>query len=155
MTPDPLSHVVARFTHAMQMLVELIPYTDSSGLPRVVEIACLEDWFTNYRLLIEFVLLKPPSNCAGARDLVPGWAPAKDVEANRLRADYGWASEDVSHIGMPKPQKMTGNVAPEMLRVRATFLLDVIEELVVAMEAEQHDLAPLMRSGLGTARDHL
>lgn len=155
MTPDPLSHVVARFTHAMQMLVELIPYTERSGLPRVVEIACLEDWFTNYRLLIEFVLLKPPSNCAGARDLVPGWLPARDAEANRLRADYGWASEDVSHIGVPKPQKMTGSVAPDMLRVRATLLLDMIEELVAALETASHPLAPMMRLGLATARGHL
>jgi len=155
MTPDSLSHVVARFTHAMQMLAELIPHTDKSGLPRVVEIACLEDWFTNYRLLIEFVLLKPPSNCAGARDLVPGWVPATDLESKRLRADYGWASEDVSHIGRPKPQKTIRNVAPVMLRLRATFLLDVIEELVVAMESVQHDFARMMRLGLVTARSYL
>ena len=152
---DALSHVVARFTHAMQMLVELIPYTDRTGLPRVVEIACLEDWFTNHRLLIEFVLLKPPTNCAGARDLVPGWVPATDQESRQLRSDYGWASEDVSHIGVPKPQKMVGNTAPAMLRVRATFLLDVIEELVTSMERTQHQLAPMTRLGLTTARSRL
>lgn len=155
MTPDSLSHVVARFTHAMQMLVELIPYTAGTDLPRVVEIACLEDWFTNYRLLIEFVLLTPPSNCAGARNLVPGWVPAADEEANRLRADYGWASEDLSHIGLPKPRKMTGNASPAMLRMRAVSLLDVVEELVAAMEQAQHSLAPMTRLGLVSARSRL
>lgn len=75
--------------------------------------------------------------------------------SKRLRADYGWASEDVSHIGLPKPKKMVGNVAPEMLRFRASFLLDVVEELVLAMEANKHDYASMTRLGLTTARSRL
>jgi len=52
---DPLSHVAARFSHALTMLCDLIPYTADDPMPRVVQIGCLEDWFTNYRLLIEFL----------------------------------------------------------------------------------------------------
>ena len=147
-----LSHGVSRLSHAMQMLVELIPYTDDSHLPRVVGIACLEDWFINYRLLIEFMLLKPPSNCAGATTFVQGWGSVAAGRLGQLRADYGWASQDVSHIGIPKPNAPTGNIAPQALYVRAADLLDVVEVFVLAMEGERHPLAPMVRIALTRAR---
>jgi hypothetical protein len=127
------SHVAARFSHAPQMVAELIPFTNDTALPRVVEIACLEDWFTNYRLLIEFLFMMPPNNCASAAVLAPGWTAPEDAFTDKLKADYGWASEDVSHIGIPKPRKLTGNAAPEALKLRASWILEVASDFAAVM----------------------
>lgn len=78
------------------MLVQLIPFTDDSALPWLLQVACLEDWFTNYRLLIEFLVLTPPKNCAGAASFVSEWVPATSGSTARLREDYGFASEHVT-----------------------------------------------------------
>lgn len=152
---DPLSHVVSRLVHAIQMVADLIPHTDRSGLPRVVEIACLEDWFTNYRLVIEFLILRPPRNCVGARDLLPGWTPTTTREVQRMREDYGWASEHVAHIGQPKATALVENVAPPLLAIKANFLLDVVEEFASALEAANHNYSTIVRVGLSQARDSI
>lgn len=107
---DHSSRIVAhRFRHALLMVTDLIPHTDSPGLPETVRVACLEDWFTNYRMLIEFLLLPESSNRASAPDLVPNWAPANTAAGRKMRADYGFASEHVSHISgtrnPPRPHR--------------------------------------------------
>ena len=102
MEVDPVGHMAHRLSHAVTMLCELIPYTNDASLPAVISIACLEDWFTNYRLVIEFLVLKPPANCASARDFVPGWKARPEVKARLARGLTGWASEDVTHIGRPR-----------------------------------------------------
>jgi hypothetical protein len=78
----------------------LILYTKDASLDPVVKIACLDDRFTNYRLVIEFLLMKPPASCASAKTFVPGWRPRSENKKH-LMADYGWASEDLSQIGHP------------------------------------------------------
>ena len=50
-----------------------------------------------------------------------------------MKEDYGWASEHVSHIGYLEPDEPLVNLLPEILRVRAGRLLDVIEEFVEAI----------------------
>jgi hypothetical protein len=149
------SHIVARFVNALMMVTELVPHTVSEDLPAVVRIACLEDWFTNHRVLIEFLLLGPPKNCARAQDFVPDWEPASSREIQRLKADYGFASEHVSHIGVPKPKAMTQNVAPPILVVKAIFLLDVAEEFADALTTVDADLAGIVRVGIQGARGAL
>jgi hypothetical protein len=52
-----------------------------------VRIACLEDWFTNHRMLIEFLIIGTPKNCASAQDFVAGWKPATSREIEQLRSD--------------------------------------------------------------------
>ena len=119
---DDMSHVAGRFVHALLMVAGLIPHTNSADLPDVVRIACLEDWFTNHRMLIEFLLIGTPKNCASAQDFVPGRKPATSRESERLRADFGFASEHVSHIGMPKPDALVQNVAPPILQIKTCLL---------------------------------
>ena len=72
-SPAQLHHVAGRFSHATQMVVELCEPSADAALPAPVMFACLEDWFTNYRLLIEFLVIGPPRNCASAQTFVPGW----------------------------------------------------------------------------------
>lgn len=120
------------------MLVDLIPFTSNPELPRVVEIACLEDWFTNYRLLIEFLLLTPPSNCASAQTFVPSWAVTPSDDLTLLRADYGWASEDVSHIGHLNSADR-GPIDLPTLQLKAQRLLRVVEDFSAALHSVDHD----------------
>jgi hypothetical protein len=152
---DDMSHVAGRFAHALMMLAELIPYSDSDVLPSPVRIACLEDWFTNHRMLIEFLVIGTPNNCASAQDFIPGWRPATTRETAQLRADYGFASEHVSHIGLPRPSALAQNVTPAVLAMKASFLLDVAQEFADALEGAAHPLADMVRTGVTTARNRL
>lgn len=147
-----MSHVAARFVHALQMVAELIPHSDSADLPEVVRIACLEDWFTNHRMLVEFLIIGTPKNCASAQDFVADWKPATTSETSRLRADYGFASEHVSHIGLPKPDQLEQNVTSAILHVKAAFLFDVVHEFVNALKGADHELADMIEIGLRQAR---
>lgn len=151
----PSARVVHRFRHALMMVSELIPHTDAPDLPEPVRVACLEDWFTNYRMLVEFLILKPPKNCAGVQDLLPGWKPETTQELQRLRADYGFASEHVSHIGLPKPTELTQNVAPSILHIKAVFLLDVVDELAKALSDAEHPFAESIQLAARQAREGL
>lgn len=152
---DPTSHVVARFNHALMMVSQLIPFTDNSDLEEPVRIACLEDWFTNYRMLVEFLVIGVPKNCASAQSLLPGWKPQTTQELRRLRADYGFASEHVSHIGWPKPATPEQNVAPAILQIKAVFLLDVVDEFVAALQRASHEYADWVQLAAGRARTSL
>jgi hypothetical protein len=118
------------------MVPELIAHTDARDLSEPVRIACWEDWFTNYRMLVEFLILRAPKDSASAQDLLPGWKHETTHEVQRLRADDGFASEHVSHIGLPKPAAPTQNVAPSILHIKAVFLLDVVDAFVQALDAE-------------------
>ncbi len=149
---DPMSHVAARFSHGLLMVAELVRRTDDLTLDRVVQIACLEDWFTNYRLLIEFLLMKPPGNCAGAADLAPGWVPPESQVIRSLKADYGWASEDVSHIGIPKPRKLVGNIHPAALKIKVLWVFEVADEFTAELAKQGSPYADLIANGLAAAR---
>src|SRR4051812_33156355 len=148
-------HVVARFNHALMMVSQLIPFTGNSDFEEPVRIACLEDWFTNYRMLVEFLVIGVPKNCASAQSLLPGWKPSTSQELQRLRADYGFASEHVSHIGWPKPTALEQNVAPAILQVKAVFLLDVVDEFVYALKSVDHDFADWVELATRRARKSL
>ena len=152
---DPMTHVVSRLCNALMMVAGLIPWTDDPTLDPMVRIACVEGWFTNYRLLIEFFLMKPPDNCAGIADFAPGWKPSVSTTTKRLKSDYGWASQDVSHIGMPKPNKMTGNAAPEALKMRAGWVIEVAEEFAGELARIGSSHETMLGLGVAAARAQL
>lgn len=152
---DPMTHVVSRLCNALMMVVGLIPWTDNPTLDPIVRIACVEDWFTNYRLLIEFFVLKPPNNCASIATFAPGWEPSTSITTKKLKADYGWASQDVSHIGMPKPSTLAGNAAPEALKMRAGWVIDVAEEFAAELTRIRSPHETMLGLGVSSARAHL
>lgn len=152
---DPMTHVVSRLCNALMMVAGLVPWTDDPTLDPMVRIACVEDWFTNYRLLIEFFLMKPPDNCAGIADFAPGWKPSVSTTTKRLKSDYGWASQDVSHIGMPKPDKLTGNAAPEALKMRAGWVIEVAEEFAAELARIGSSHETMLGLGVAAARAQL
>lgn len=153
---DRSSRIVAhRFRHALSMVTDLIPHTDSPAIPEAVQIACLENWFTNYRMLIEFLLFRGASNRVGASDLVPDWEPVKTLEGVKMQADYGFASEHLSHIGYPKLAEPAQNVTPAVLRIKATALLDVVDDFVHELEQADHAQAEWIRLAADRARASL
>jgi hypothetical protein len=152
---DPVSHMASRLSHAAAMMCDLIPYTNDDSLPTAISIACLEDWFTNYRLIIEFLVMKPPANCAGAKDFVPSWKARPEVK-DRLARDYGWASEDVSHIGRPRtPAPQRGAYDPPALRAKAERLLTDLDDFADALGSVGHDYEDMVRMTLRLCREKL
>jgi hypothetical protein len=146
---DQTSYNVARVDHALMSLAELIPYTSSSSLPARVQIALLEAWFNNYRLLTEFLTLKPAKNMARAADFVGSWTPPIEARDTLLR-DYGVVSQSVTHFGKLVSSEW-GEVDPPALREKATHLFKVFESFVAAYETIDDLYAPMFRRALRDA----
>ena len=134
MKVDPISHTVAHVEHAVRSLALLIPYTCDRSLPAYVQIALLEAWFNDYRLLIEFLLFKPVKKTARAQDFVEGWLPPSAAR-QVLARDYGVVSQSVSHIGEAVPSE-PGEVDPPGLRSKAGLLFTVLEMFVDELDSE-------------------
>jgi hypothetical protein len=134
------------------MITELISASDDQALPPAVRIACVEAWFLNYRLLIEFLLIGTSKKCAEARDLATGWVPETTKDIQRLRQDYGWASEHIVHIGELKPNTFVQNVDASILRLRAASLLLVVDDFVTSLEAQGSPYSETVRVAAASSR---
>jgi hypothetical protein len=77
------------------------------------------------------------------------------VATGKLKADYGWASEDVSHIGVPKPNKLAGNAHPDMLKVKLGWVLEVADEFVTELTRVGSPYGKLVANGVSAARAQL
>ena len=89
---------VLHVTLALEMIVTLPQYTDDRSLPRHVEIACLESWMVNARLMAEF-FVRPRSKADIHRhDFLPHWEGESD---RREELDALWilATRFVAHLG--------------------------------------------------------
>lgn len=137
------------------MITELISASDDQALPPAVRMACLEAWFLNYRLLIEFLVIGTSSNCADAQDLASDWYPESTKDIQRLKQDYGWASEHIVHIGELKPNAFTQNVTPAILRLKATILLDVADDFVASLEEQDSPYSQVVCVAAVNARSAL
>jgi hypothetical protein len=94
-----------------------------------------------------------------AATFVPQWNTAQPA-AGRLRADYGWASEDVSHIGIPTAEKVAAaagsDVTTASLRERALLVIDVAANFAMAVEANTESrFGPMMHRSVEQARPEL
>ena len=160
---DPLSVAAARFTHALYMVAALLPYTHDYSLPPVVRIACLEDWFTNYRILIEFVVLPAPKKSAKrshARDLLGDWSAtaangANAAEVQAIARDHGLASNVVSHIGVYDPKGPVEDLGPEELRQKARSIISVAKILAGRLADADNDYAFTVTNALRLANGAL
>lgn len=151
---DPTSHVLSRFNNAVFLVAALIPRTVDESLPQFMQISCLENWFTNYRLLIEFLVGRPPPNCARASTYVPTWKPDATIKKSLLR-EYGWASQDVSHIGMPRTIDHDDYVLPPTLRDKAKVLFSIVGQFADGLYGEDNDYASFVHDALNQAKREL
>jgi len=154
MTIDPTSHLTARFVNALQMVTQLVPYVDDHQLPLVVRLACIEAWYMNYRLLLEFFFHKPQKNCAGVESFLTSWKPSSPCPDD-LGRDYGMTSADFAHIGNTRNRQTPATVSSSDLRPKAEVFLAVAEEFSLVLSAEDHDMADLIRIGVESARTSL
>lgn len=140
MNIDPLSDAAARIMYAAQALAELIPYTaPGTGLPQIVVNACLEDWFTNERLMAEFLIGGKPRNIMTVRQFLPAWRVHDPTIRSFLGREYNLASAYVSHVGRRESIGEPINVSQSSLRARARTILEPLRDFAEAL-ADDPDL---------------
>jgi len=79
--------------HALIMLAELPDHRADAAYPIAVRVACLESFFSNLRLMFEFLIDKPKGRRhIHRRDYLRGWDPRAGPAVEALRRQYGFAS---------------------------------------------------------------
>jgi hypothetical protein len=83
---------------AVQMVSALPGLIAAGDLNPFAQVACLESFFVNVRLMADFLVRTTDKRDFGAATLVPDWVPTPTDAANRLRAKW-WplASPLVAH----------------------------------------------------------
>lgn len=140
------------------VVAELPPFTSDDALPATVRVACLESYFSNLPVLIEFLTLPRSKKSIHRHDYLPSWNPEPSLTLDRLKREYGFVSEQVSHLGerrVPGPNDPIVNLAPERLRVLAAWLFDEMEEFCKALRISASAYAESFEAFLETARSHL
>jgi hypothetical protein len=94
-----LQHVLS----AVAMVADLPEHATDRTLPSVVQVGCLEAFFLNARLAIEF-LTRPSGRDFTAWSWVPDWVPGPQPEAERLSGDWLVATRQVVHFSVDRLQ---------------------------------------------------
>jgi hypothetical protein len=144
--------------HALIMLAELPDHSANAAYPVAVRIACLESFYSNLRLMFEFLIDKPKGGHIHRHDYLPGWDPPVGEAVDALRGRYGFASEQVSHLARSRVPAagvpIITVLAPEMMRL-AILTLDVTEQFVDALEAARDPSAQTFRGYVDDARGRI
>lgn len=90
---------------SIQMVTALPALIAAGDLQPFAQIACLEAFFINVRLMADFLVRTTDRRDFGAATLVPDWSPAPANAAYRLRTRW-WplASQLVAHFSMGRIQ---------------------------------------------------
>lgn len=151
---DDLAVGAMHMTWALRMLVALPPHTDDARLPSVVQDACLESYFTNLRLLIEFFHRHSNPKDFHSTDYMPGFSPSTGMSAARWADMWTFASQNVAHLSrgrVPQPDDLVLNVAAAALELNAGLILNVADEFARALR-DNGPYTALFRDGLDMAR---
>ena len=146
----PTGQVAGRFSHATWMVGALVGPSEDRHLDEAVRLACLEDWFLNYRLLAEFLIGGPKESRASAETFVLAWSAKERPWREHLGRELNFASAHVAHIGKPTDGPPV-DISPEALRAKAELLLEAVAESVAVLPRRGHD-SETMRGGLADAR---
>jgi hypothetical protein len=130
---DPAA--TAEVGHALDMLAQLPTYIDKPALPLVVRTACLESYFSNLRLMFEFLVGRRDVRHIHRHDFLPDWEPEVNEKLETLRRQYGFASEQVSHLAK---SRISSTGPSTVLQPIAIFMItlivfDVMQEFVAAL----------------------
>jgi hypothetical protein len=114
---DPLSYqgmfgskhqIIQHMHHALDMVSRLPDAIHRPDLDGVVQVACLESFFVNVRLLAEFLVVPHPDRGAPkdfkAWDLTANWSPTPANAVERLRNHWLLASQQVVHFSLSRIQ---------------------------------------------------
>lgn len=140
-TPEQLTNGALHVSFAMQMACTLPPHTDDASLPGEVQVACLESYMSNMRVLIDFLTRKQDRRDIHRRDYLTGWDPTQRNTIDRLEELWEPVSQTVSHLSwerIPYPGRpfVLQNVAPANLHLLASLMLDLADEFTAELEAK-------------------
>ncbi len=154
-SPVDLDYVARRFQGATVMVGSLIEPAANFGCIEDIRVACHEGWFTNFRLLAEFLKCPRPGG-PNPQMFAPAWTVPSQEWRQRLGKEYRFASTHVAHLwgpdGEPEPPFDADTPAKQRadLKERAEFLLHVIDDFVAAVTSQT--CADVMREGVRLAR---
>jgi hypothetical protein len=142
--------------HALIMLAELPDHSADAAYPVAVRVACLESFFGNLRLMFDFLIDKPKGRrYIHRRDYLRGWDPPAGPAVEALRRQYGFASEQVSHLARSRVLADGGPITtvslPDM-KWLAVLTLDVARQFADALDAAGHPSAQTFRGYADDAR---
>ncbi|MFD6347230.1 hypothetical protein ACFWF9_21230 [Streptomyces roseolus] len=85
----------------------------TNGIPGVVRVACIESFWVNTRLLVEYLVkLTTYADDIHARDLVPSWEKPVGEVADRLEKDWFTASKHVMHFSKQRTPEDLADITP-------------------------------------------
>jgi hypothetical protein len=143
--------------HALIMVAELPAHTENTTYPDIVRIACIDAYFTNVRLLIEFFVQPHKKKRIHRYDYLHGWDPADPI-ATKLRTEwYGFVSQNTSHLAkarIPTTNSPVINIAGRRLTHLAGDVLTVAEEFAEALANAASPWAQTFAAYARNARAH-
>jgi hypothetical protein len=143
----------------MNMVAELPRYIGDMSIPTGAQVACLEAFFSNLKLLIEFAAL-PRSRKRGdnihAQDFLPKWK-AESPDWVPVKHMYGDINAHVSHLGrqrvpMQIPAEFYRVVGRRELEDQARMMFDAMKGFVRALQDDGSPYAGQFESFLLQAR---
>jgi hypothetical protein len=147
----------AQVAHAMDMIAALPPLTADPTLPLLARIACLESYYSNLRLLVEFLVRKRDQRDIHRYDFLQWDAPpARTLE--RLEEEWTEASQQVVHLSkkrVPDATTLIANVHPRKLALLSSLLFEVLEDYCEALSIAQSPWSSQFSGALATCRNSL
>ena len=144
---------------ALIMLAELPDHSANDAYPIAVRAACLESFFSNLRLMFEFLIDKPTRRGGIHRhDYLPGSDPPAGHAVDVLRRQHGFASEQVSHLARSRVPAVGGpivTVPPPELKKLALLTLEVTRQFVDELETDGDSAAETFRGYVDDARGRI
>lgn len=144
--------------HAL-LMCSWLPDARESAKEPILEIACLEAWFVNVRLIVEFLGL---GGTGGDRDFSArsfGYELSEDAHSEYVALNDLWlvASQHVVHFSNQRtPAKLADldemDVSVTSLRSHVEVLLNLFDLFVTHLESTGHPTAESFRVHLQAAR---
>jgi hypothetical protein len=140
------------------MVSQLPKWVEDAALAREVSIACLESYFINYRLLVEFLVRSPKKKDFSRRDFLREWDPAPSSDVDRVNDDWEFASQNVVHLSkkrLPGEQEVYQSVDPRVLAAMAYRLSMIFRRFVDKCQDERVAQSTMFRLALEQAQAEL
>jgi hypothetical protein len=141
MTTVPSSQAAAaEVGHALDLLAQLPTYVDDLALPLAVRVACLECYFVNLRLIVEFAIKEPKPADFSRREFLPDWRPAPGHRVDFLLEQWTLANRQVVHLSRERIPPTGGIITlhPIKLFMITLSVFKIMDEFVVELMSRHH-----------------
>lgn len=128
--------VAGHVTHALTMIGAMPDYTEDAGVPGAAQVACLEAFFVNARLLIEFLGVRGPDDRdLRATEFLADWTPLPEY-IEQMQATWLLTSQHVVHLSQSR--------VPEVVVDDVDVTRDGLRRYAAPIEREMHRLGDTM-----------